>query len=326
MDGYKLCSIDYSGLELASAANQLYKITGRRDMLDMLNQGDEPVDIHSMLAADFMNMKEKSNETYDSFRKRKKESMYARYRQLTKGIDLGTPGGLGNDTMRTLLAREGIYPKLKVLETAKYEEPLQRSASALRKKGYPVRVRRTGRFNFELVYDEIIELRDRLFVLFPDLKYFLTEGHKQFLTGDSKQIKNEFGEWEQEDMYSYQVEDFTRGWCTYTQLCNGVLMQSPSAIGAKRAVIKVMEEFGDTQVVIPQAFIHDEILLEVKECPQMYNLIQDVAEIMLASMGEVLTESRIACEAELMDCWKKSGGYWSKVYWIEPHTTKIKSK
>lgn len=326
MTNYKLCSIDYSGLELASAASQLYKITGQRDMLDILNQGDEPVDMHSMLAYRFMNMKEKTNETYESFVKHKKEPLYKKYRQLAKPINLGFPGGIGYDTMRTLLARDGIYPKLKVLNSAKYEEPLQRNASVLRKKGYPIRVRQIARHNFELIYDELVALKDELFNLYPDLKNFLNDGHKQFLTGESKQMKNEFGEWETEEMYSYQIEDFERSWCTYTQLCNGILMQSPSAIGAKRAVIKVMEEFADTNVIIPQAFIHDEILFEIKECPQMYSLIQDVAEIMLIEMSTILTESRIACEAELMDHWKKSGGDWSCVYWMEPHTTKIKFK
>jgi DNA polymerase I-like protein with 3'-5' exonuclease and polymerase domains len=325
-EGYKIFSIDYSGLELASAASQLYKITGQRDMLDILNQGDDPVDMHSMLAYRFMNMKEKTNETYESFVQHKKEPLYKKYRQLAKPINLGFPGGIGYDTMRTLLARDGIYPKLKVLNTSRYEEQLQRIASGLRKKRFPVRVRQVARHSFELIYDELVALKDELFNLYPDLKHFLTEGHRQFLTGESKRMKNEFGEWEQEEMYSYQIEDFERNWCTYTQLCNGILMQSPSAIGAKRAVIRVMEEFADTNVIISQAFIHDEIVGEVKECPQMYDLIQDLAKIMLEEMGSTLTESRRAVEAEFMNCWRKSGGEWSRVYWMEPHTTKIKFK
>jgi DNA polymerase I-like protein with 3'-5' exonuclease and polymerase domains len=324
--GYKICSIDYSGLELASAGNQLYKITGQRNMLDILNFGDEPTDMHSMLAYRFMNIKDKANETYESFIKHKKEAKYKKYRQLAKPINLGFPGGIGYDTMRTLLARDGIFPKLKILETSKYEDSLQIRATQVKRKGYPVRIRQTARNNFELIYDELVALKEELFNLYPDLKYFLTEGHKHFLTGESKQIKNEFGEWESEEMYRYQVEDFSRDWCTYTQLCNGILMQSPSAIGAKRAVIKVMEEFSDTEVIIPQAFIHDEILFEIKDCPQMYDLIQDVAEIMLKSMATVLSEPRLACEAEVMGYWKKSGGDWSRVYWLDPHDKKIKYK
>lgn len=322
-DGYKLCSMDYSGLELASTANQLYKITGKRNMLDILNQGDCPVDPHSMLAYRFINIKENAHETYHSFLSHKKEPKYKRYRQLAKPINLGFPGGLGQDTMRMLLAKDKIYPKLKVLASAHHEDYLQGKMNVLRKKGHPVRIRRVARNKYELIYDELVALKEELFNLYPDLKYFLNEGHKQFLTGETKRLKNEFGEWEQEEMYSFQVGDFHRDWCTYTQLCNGVLMQSPSAIGAKRALINTMETFADTHDIIPLAFIHDEILFEVKESNNMYSLVQDVAEIMLRSMRTILTDVRIAVEAEIMDYWMKSGGIWGKSYWLNPDSNVI---
>jgi len=324
--GYKICTIDYSGLELACTAYQLYKITGKRNMLDILNQGYEPIDPHSMLAYRFMNMKEGVNETYESFVQHKKENLYKQYRQLAKPINLGFPGGIGYDTMRIVLSRYEIFPKLKVLSKAKKEEYLQGKMMILKKKGYPVRIRQVAKNLFELVYDELVALKDEMFSLYPDLKYFLNEGHKDFLTGKTKQIKNEFGEWKTEPMYSFEIEGFKRDWCTYTQFCNGILMQSGSAIGAKKATIKVMERFGDTDLLIPQAMIHDEILSEVKECPQMYDLIEEKASIMLRSMQSIFPESRFACEAGFNNCWDKSKTEWSKIYWIEPHSNVIKSR
>jgi len=324
--GYKMCSIDYSGLELSSTANQLYKITGKGDMLATINSGNEPVDMHSMLAYKLMNMKEKTNESYLSFVTNKKREPYKHYRQMAKPINLGFPGGIGYDTMRGLLAREKVYPKLVILETSKFEEQLSLKRSILRNQGYPVRIRRVAFDKYELIFDELVAFKDELFKLYPDLEYFLKEGHKEFLTGETKMLKNEFGEWEQEDMYKFSVGDFHRDWCQYTQVCNGLLMQSPAAIGAKKSVIRFMEEFSDTDFVIPVAFIHDEIVFEVKEGPKMYGFIDDVAEIMIDSMQSVLTEVRIAVEAELMDYWMKSGGTWSKQYWKNPKDRWVKSK
>jgi DNA polymerase I-like protein with 3'-5' exonuclease and polymerase domains len=71
-EGFKLCSIDYSGLELTSTAHQLYKLTGKTSMRDKINQGEQPVDMHSILAYRIMNIKEKSKETYSSFFANKK--------------------------------------------------------------------------------------------------------------------------------------------------------------------------------------------------------------------------------------------------------------
>lgn len=317
--GYKICSIDYAGLELSSTAHQLMTLTGQGDMLSTINSGDKPVDMHSMLAYKLWNMKEKEKIDYQTFLARKKEKSYKAYRQMAKPINLGFPGGIGYDTMRGLLAKEGVYPKLVVLDSSKFENDLTLKRAISRGQGYPVRIRRVAFDKFELVYDELVSFKDQLFSLYPDLEHFLKEGHKKFMTGEKKMMKNEFGEWEEEDMYSFQVGDFKRDWCQYTQLCNGALMQSPAAIGAKRAVIRFMREFGNQEVVKPMAFIHDEIDFEIKICPQMYRIIEDISEIMIEEMQTVLTSVRIAVEAEVFDYWAKAGGSWSKQFWKNPN-------
>lgn len=324
--GFQICSIDYAGLELTSAAHQLHAITPTMgDMLLTINKGDKPIDMHSMLAYKLMNMKEKTKETYETFVEHKKEPRYKAYRQMAKPINLGFPGGIGYDTMRSLLAKENVYPKLEVVDFAKYEEPLSLKRSIARGQGYPVRIRRVAYDRFELVYDELVAFKDQMFGLYPDLEFFLKEGHKKFLTGETKMLKNEYGEWEQEDMYRFEIGGFKRDWCQYTQLCNGMLMQSPSATGAKRAVSKFMQEFGNLDIVKPMAFIHDEILFEIKECPQMYGLIQDVSEIMIDEMQSVLTSVRVAVEAELFPHWAKTGSTWSLQYWKDPKNKTLRS-
>lgn len=316
--GHKICSIDYAGLELASTAQQLYLLTGRRDMLDTINSGDKPVDMHSMLAYKIMNLKEKGMQTYDTFMEHKKEPMFKKYRQLAKPINLGFPGGIGYDTMRTLLCKEGINPKVVVLDTVKYERSLSWKLKQLRSKGYPVRIRRTGFREFQLIYDELVELKQELFSLYPDLEYFLSEKHKDFLTGETKWIKDEFGEWKEEPMYSFEVGDFKRDWCMYTQLCNGILMQSPSAIGAKRALVDSMLAYGDSPAVRPLAFIHDEILFEVLDTADVEAIIKDMSYIMIDAMQKVLPDVRITVEAELMNYWSKSENIYSVEYFKNP--------
>lgn len=317
--GYKICSIDYSGLELSSAANQLYKMTGMHEMRDIINSGDEPVDIHSMLAYRFMNMKEKTKETYESFKAKKKESPYKMYRQLAKPINLGFPGGIGYDTMRSLLAKDNIYPKLLVLKTAQYEDSLKWEARVCRREGHPVRIRQAGFQKYELVYDELITFKQELFALYPDLEFFLKEGHKDYLNGKSKKVKNEFGEWEDEALYDFTVLEFERTNCMYTQVCNGLLMQCPAALGAKRAMCHIIDKYKNSDKVMPLAFIHDEIVFEILDIPEQVDYIKDVSEILIAQMQTVLTEVRIAVEAEVFDYWKKAGGSWSKTYWRNQH-------
>jgi len=323
--GYKIVSIDYAGLELASTAHQLNSLLGMHDMLDTINSGEEPVDMHSMLAYRLMNLKEKTKETYKSFVSKKKEAPYKDYRQLAKPINLGFPGGIGYDTMRTLLARDNIFPKLQVLESSPFENQLTWKRSRCRKEGYPVRIRRVEEKKFELIYDELVGLKQELFGLYPDLEYFLKNGHLNFLTGNHKMMKNEYGEWEKEPMYGFEVQGFNRDWCTYTQLCNGLLMQSPAAIGAKKAMVEIIRRFSGDKRIHPLAFIHDEIVFEVLTNDEMYAIIEEISEIMIDKMQSVLKDVRITVEAEAFDYWKKAGGFYEKTYWKDANNKELKS-
>jgi hypothetical protein len=254
--------------------------------------------------------------TYEEFVKHKKEEGYKEYRQMAKPINLGFPGGIGYDTMRTLLAREGIYPKFEVLETARWEERLKYALKVTRDRGFPTRIRRSKWNEYQLVYDELVLLKKELFKLYPDLEYFLTDGHHKFMTGKKKRILNEFNEWEMEPMYNFSFLEFKRDWCMYTQFCNGTLMQSPSAIGAKKALVEVVKKYGNSKEIIPTAFIHDEIVFEVIDDKDlMPKLVEDVSKIMIDNMQKVLYHVRIAVEAEVFPYWKKAGGFYTKQYW-----------
>ncbi len=302
-EGFKILSIDYGGLELCSTAHQLYKLYGKSKMRDAINEGSEPTDMHSKLAARIKKI------SYEEFLSKKKE--YKDARQLAKPINLGFPGGIGYDTLRKILWQSGVKTNFKVLHKSKNKNDLVVLKLQL---GAPdVRVCRLTSTEYALVQDELVYLKSEFFNLYPELETFLKDSHKKFLTGKSRYVKNEFDEWEEEPMYKYSVYGFTRDWCTYTAFCNGYLMQTPSAIGAKKAVVAICKKYLDHPDVNPLAFIHDEILFEVRE--SRTDLVDDLAFIMIKEMQSVLSSVRISVEASLMDYWQKGDGFWTKKYW-----------
>jgi DNA polymerase I-like protein with 3'-5' exonuclease and polymerase domains len=305
-EGFKVCSIDYSGLELCSAAHQLFTTLKYSCMRDALNEGDKPTDMHSKLAAKLKGI------SYEEFMEHKSE--YKDARQKAKPINLGFPGGIGYDTMRHLMWKDGIKTRFEILETSKNKQDLNYYLFNLH--APDVRIKRLNKSEYALVQDELVLLKRYMFELYPELEQFLKETHLKFLTGKMKFKKNEFDEWEEEPMYMYDTHGFKRDWCTYTALCNGFLMQTPSAVGAQKAVNKVCREFYSEPDIIPQSFIHDEIVFEVRE--GRYDLVERAAYIMIEEMQTVLSSVRIAVEASISDYWQKADGFWTKSFWRNP--------
>lgn len=303
--GFKICSIDYSGLELCSAAHQLYTTLGYSRMRDALNEGLVPTDMHSKLASKIKNV------SYEDFIAHKKEPEYKDARQKAKPINLGFPGGIGYDTMRHLMWRDGIQTKYQILETAKRKTDLYYFLTNL--SAPDIRIKRLNKGEYALVQDELVVLKRYIFDLYPELEQFLKETHNKFLTGKEKWVKNEFDEWELEPMYMYDIYGFKRDNCTYTALCNGYLMQTPSAIGAQKAMNKLIRTYWNNPDVYPQAFIHDECVFEVREGCE--HLMEQAAYIMINEMQSVLGSVRVAVEASMSDYWQKADGYWTKSYW-----------
>ena len=308
--GFKIFSIDYSGLELCSAAHQLYTTLGYGRMRDALNEGDKPTDMHSKLAAKIMKI------PYEEFMLRKAELKDAR--QKAKPINLGFPGGIGYDTMRHLMWKDGVKTRYQILETAKSKRDLYYYMTNL---SCPeLRIKRLNKREYALVQDELVLLKNYMFDLYPELEQFLKETHNKFLTGTKKWKKNEFDEWEEEPMYAYEVNGFRRDWCTYTAICNGFLMQTPSAIGFQRTCCELVRTYWNHPDIILQAEIHDEVVGEVRE--DCYDQLEGVANIMIKGMQSVLPSVRVAVEASVSDCWQKADGFWTEAYWQDARELK----
>jgi hypothetical protein len=274
-------------------------------MRDALNEGDKPTDMHSKLAAKIKGV------SYEEFIEHKKENEFKDARQKAKPINLGFPGGIGYDTMRHLMWKDGIKTRFNVLETSKNKKDLQYYLLQLHRAD--LRVKRLNKTEYALVQDELVQLKRYIFDLYPELEMFLKETHNKFLTGKVKYVKNEFDEWEEEPMYMYDTHGLKRDWCTYTALCNGFLMQTPSAMGAQRAVNKTCRTFYNEPDIIPQAFIHDEIVFEIRE--SRTDLAEQASYIMIEEMQKVLSTVRISVEASISDYWQKADGYWTQAFW-----------
>jgi hypothetical protein len=315
--GFKLVCIDYNNLELISCANQLYKHYGKSAMLDIINSGTIPTDLHSVFACELMSSDLGRIITYDEFMAHKKEDEYKQYRNKGKPVTLGVPGGMGYDTIRTQFDREGIKLPFEVLQRCEYDVVARRLKRKYEGEFPNIRVKRTGRKEWSLVFDEIVKLKRVLFKLYPDLEAFLSSGHKDFLNGEMGYAKNDFGEWEEEPYYKYNALGVKRDYCTYTAFCNGFLMQAPSAVGAKRTGYNLVREYEKNDDVFPLAFIHDEYIFEIRENADLHKNIDRCSEIMVKSMQEELPHGRVAVEAEWMSYWSKSNNEGSKVYWVD---------
>ena len=331
-EGYKLVSIDYGGLELCSVAHQLNEVFGHSRMKDLLNEGDYPMDLHSRFAAQVMSLEKGTKVSYEEFLDRKKEKEFSYYRQVCKALNLGFPGGIGYEVMGTQLFKMGIHINKNTIKgpdgkpiMAYSEKQATFYLGAARKANPNIRAKRISKYIWVFILDELVGLKQRYFEMYPEIEEFLKETHKYFLTGDHKMVKNEFDEWEKEPLYRFNLKGTRRDYAMYTQFANGFLMQSPSAEGAKQMLWEFGEEFKFNDEVILDAFIHDEIVIEVKDNDNFENNVDKVAKIMISSMQKVLPSVRVNVEAAAMKHWSKNGetGELENLYWMDPGSSKL---
>jgi hypothetical protein len=263
---------------------------------------------------------------YDEYVANKKKEGWKEYRQKGKPVTLGVPGGMGYDTIRTQFNKEGINLPFDILQRCQYEVVARRLVGKYQQEYPSIRVKRTGKKEWSVVFDEIVKLKKILFKLYPELEMFLKEGHLKYVNGEFGYTKNEYGEWEKEPYYKYKTLGVERDYCTYTAFTNGFLMQAPSAVGAKKAGVNIFKEYAECDEVYPLAFIHDEYIFEIKDNNNLQKHVDRCAEIMVDSMKSVLTSVRVAVEAEIKDYWSKDICLSSRNYWKDKNSTELKYK
>ncbi len=306
--GYKFVTVDYNNLELIAVGHQLLKYYGKSVLADIINSGDSPTDLHSVFAAELMSAAENRIISYEDFMKNKKDPAYKIYRAKGKPFSLGRPGGMGMDTMRLQAETQHISLDYKPI----YAFSTQAQArGALNKYGAGqanLRVRRTGKREWSVVFDEVVGIRKVLDTLYPDVKMFLSESHRNFLTGEVGFKYNDYGEREDVPYYAFETLGFRRDYCSYTEFCNAYLMQTPSAVGAKAAVYNNFRYWEDNDDVHMLMFVHDEIGAEVADNKDLDYNVSMINKIMIQSMADTFSRKvRVATEWTINDCWSKDG-------------------
>lgn len=297
-NGYVLCSMDYSALELCSVAQityMLFRMSVHREK-NLLGY-----DLHSYLgsgmamslAPQLVNEATSHEEAYKHFRANLKaakayqdddQSLAAEaartlatgvkhYRNFAKPVGLGYPGGLGPATLVSFAkATYGVI----------------------------------------MDEDQGRVFRELWHQIYPEMKLFFQWVDKQtdYANKDSDGLS----------MYCYETPGLRRfrAGATYCATANGMSMQSLSADGAKRSVCWIAraccaglpesDPYSLAADCIPLAFIHDENLVAIPDDELATERALLLSQLMVNAMYQHMPDVLIQAEPAFMRRWSKAAG------------------
>ena len=284
-EGHILCSIDYSAIELVSAAQKCIDLFGESVLGDKINAGMDP---HAYLGAvlarelsegEFQGVQD-NDENYKLFKNLEKHKdvsyrdFYGHYRKMAKPVGLGYPGGLGAKTF-IALAKTTYYVDF-VDIAGGVEEAL-----TLAKK-----------------------LKQIWMDTFPEMRAYF-----KWVTSDCVDI-----DWSGPDdtRFAYMSpHGMVRRNCRYTEIANGCALQTPTAEGAKIALWHLAEAMYDSSNANTLfgchmvAFIHDEVIIELPFDDLVTARAYEAAGIMVDGMKVVMQDMKVQAEPALMHVWDK---------------------
>lgn len=280
--GRVICSIDYSFIELVSAAQRCYSLFGKSLLRDLINDGKDP---HAFLGAVIAKTMDPENKyswpdtpetCYDLFVSFKKTDIdyYDHFRGLAKPTGLGLPGGLGAKTFVTFAKKNYGVDLVKIAGSMEAALEMAR--------------------NLKLVWLD----------LFPEFKAYF-----EWITSQCIDV-----EWSAPDDTRYQYstrKGFIRRNCVYTAAANGCALQSDTAEGAGISLFSLARAMHDPRLESPLlgchqlAFIHDEVLLDFPEDRYMHERAYAAADLMVAGMRETMTDVKVTANPCLMRVWDK---------------------
>ena len=288
-DGWLLLSIDYSSIELVSAAHRQLELFGHSKLADLILQG---VDLHAWMAGqlaynlndDFRKAYQEHHADYDEmlayevFYACKSSDLsgmmefYDHWRKFAKPVDLGFPGGLGAYTFVSFAKGYGVSVSE---EMAKMLRNIWLTALPEYKLG------------FDWINNNCKDSR------YPILGY------------DSQ------GKPKQGYAYSTPLGAY-RSACAYTDACNGNFLQSPTAEGAKIAVFDCVRAcYDETKKSSaaygcrPVDFIHDELLFEIPEDGYEQERAEELGKLMVDAMKLIFPRLPVKVEPALSRRWYK---------------------
>jgi hypothetical protein len=315
--GNVICSIDYSAMELGTAAQIAYNLLGYEGVLmKLINEGK---DTHSYLGAqiavaldpEFTRAwglsAEDPMKSYDLFKgvsKEKAECDSPVFRDIFQTCYVGKKWGdkvvtMEDCTMAAYYKHFRTFGKPTGLGFwGGLGEP---TFMALAKASYGIAV--------DLETAQTLRTIWRTYI--PEGQEYLNHVNKYMVDPLAAPdiVEDEDGKSRKRQFYCYDTPlGMHRAKCTYTAAANGCALQSPSAEGALGAVIEIMRECTVGSLagyVFPSLFIHDEILSEVVYDEHTTERVNVLQRIMKENMEKITPNVRAGTEACLMRRWDK---------------------
>jgi hypothetical protein len=269
--GRVFCSVDFSGVELATLAQCLVWICGSSKMADALNADK---DLHSAFAADMMRI------GYDDFCARldKGDKTAKAFRQGAKAANFGFPGGMSAPTLVVNKRNEGV----------RFCDTLE---------GKPCNGEKTTTRSGIEVCKRCVQLaqdlRDKWMASWPEMDRYFDHIKRTIAKGGT---------------IEQYVSNRVRGGVEYCAACN-TLFQGLAADGAKNALYRITKEcytekssplYGSRVLI----FIHDETFMEHRE-EVAHEAAFRQAQIMIDTMREYTPDVKIKAEPALCRRWYK---------------------
>jgi hypothetical protein len=280
--GRVICSIDYSFIELVSAAQRCFSLFGQSKLRDLINAGSDPHAYLGAVIAREMDPERRyqwpdsPDDAYKAFVALKKtdNDYYKHFRGLAKPTGLGFPGGLGARTFVGYAKKTFGVDLLKIAGS------------------------------MEAAFEMARHLKDIWLDLFPEFRAYF-----EWVTTQCVDV-----EWSTPEDRRYQYstrKGLIRRNCVYTAATNGCALQSDTAEGAGISLFSLALAMHDSRLQSPLlgchqlAFVHDEVLLDFPEDAYMHDRAYAAADLMVAGMREVMPDVTVTANPCLMRVWDK---------------------
>lgn len=333
--GNVICSVDYATLELATVAHTTYTLFGESVHREKILAG---YDLHAFLGAQLMRLLDADfrtateglsrDEVYKVFVGFKKgtpeeRQFYAKGRKFAKPVGLGYPGGLGPERFIALAKKKPYWVDVEEIASHMPADFFEVDDSIL---WYFGKLHAPKELDKKQWMDWAGENFDwtnmmRAIYLAKTMRAIWLETYPEmaqyfdFVSQGMKDPENpNIAAPLQKPMQGYAYEaptgEFIAG-CAYTEVCNGFAMQTPAAIGAKLAVIRVVRACRDSSQMsvllgsLPLLFIHDEILVEFPEDDLAHERAKEMQRLMSEAMVEIIPTVPVKTEAAMMRRWSK---------------------
>lgn len=340
-DGYALVSIDFNSMELATTAQTTLSLFGYSVHADKMRQG---YDLHSYLGSQLaLNMDTRfataaenaginlddADEVYAYFMELKKDktkwkdkkTFYKWWRDFAKPVGLGYPGGLGPATFISIAGTTYYVDIYQIAEDRFDAHPDEFDAEEWAKK-----LLRHGKkiHKWKDVVDFEWTRQMKAFALATRLKEIWLETYPEmveYFAHVSKECKDVHTPiigtmWDEDTQTEREIKGLCytsplgmhRAAAKFTEVANGLCMQTPGAEGAKWSVIDVVRATRTPGHILYGCFvvdfIHDELLVEVPL--DTTNLtVPEIQRIMTFAFTKVLSDIPVGTEAVLMLAWRK---------------------